>query len=90
MIVESIEEHMMYIHSPMSKLKKYRQKLNLTQKELAQSTNISIRTIQRIEAGQQPKGHTLKATNSCQTLFFFLSAMRFRIRLNETGVMPSA
>ena len=44
----------------MSNLKKYRQKLNLTQKELAQNTNISIRTIQRIEAGQQPKGHTLK------------------------------
>ena len=44
----------------MSKLKKYRQKLNITQKELAEDTNISIRTIQRIEAGQEPKGYTLK------------------------------
>ena len=44
----------------MSKLKKYREKLNFTQKELSQDTNISVRTIQRIEAGQRPKGHTLK------------------------------
>lgn len=44
----------------MSKLKEYREKLHLTQKELAEKTQISIRTIQRIEAGQEPKGYTLK------------------------------
>ncbi|MEO1653584.1 MAG: helix-turn-helix domain-containing protein [Bacteroidota bacterium] len=44
----------------MSKLKEYREKLHLTQKELADKTQISIRTIQRIEAGQAPKGYTLK------------------------------
>lgn len=43
----------------MNKLLKYRAELNLTQKQLSERTNISIRTIQRIEAGQELKGHTL-------------------------------
>jgi transcriptional regulator with XRE-family HTH domain len=43
-----------------SKLQEYREKLNLTQLELAEKTGISVRTIQRIEAGTIPKGHTLK------------------------------
>jgi transcriptional regulator with XRE-family HTH domain len=43
----------------MSHLLKYRENLNLTQEQLAEKTNISVRTIQRIEAGQEPKGHTL-------------------------------
>ncbi|VXB59580.1 Helix-turn-helix [Flavobacterium sp. 9AF] len=45
----------------MSKLKKIREKNNLTQDELATQSGISVRTIQRIEAGITPKGHTLKA-----------------------------
>lgn len=44
----------------MSRLLKYREKLNLTQDELAKKSGISVRTIQRIEAGRQPKGYTLK------------------------------
>jgi len=44
----------------MSKLKKNREKLNLTQEELSDKSGISIRTIQRIESGNEPKGHTLK------------------------------
>lgn len=44
----------------MSKLKKNREKLNLTQQELSDKSGISIRTIQRIESGIDPKGHTLK------------------------------
>ncbi|MCI4671774.1 MAG: helix-turn-helix domain-containing protein [Bacteroidia bacterium] len=44
----------------MNKLKDLREKLKLTQKELSEKTHISIRTIQRIEAGKEPKGHTLK------------------------------
>ncbi|PQA94462.1 DNA-binding protein [Chryseobacterium shigense] len=44
----------------MSKLKEIREKKNLTQEELAESSGISVRTIQRIEAGTQPKGHTLR------------------------------
>ena len=40
-------------------LLKYREKLNLTQEELATKANISVRTIQRIEAGTKPKGYTL-------------------------------
>lgn len=44
----------------MSKLIAYREKLNLTQKELSEKSGISIRTIQRIESGTEPKGHTLK------------------------------
>jgi transcriptional regulator with XRE-family HTH domain len=48
----------------MSKLIIYREKLNLTQKELSEKSGISIRTIQRIEAGTEPKGHTLKTLAS--------------------------
>jgi len=44
----------------MSKLLYYREKLNLTQDELSNKSGISVRTIQRIEAGTNPKGHTLK------------------------------
>ncbi|WP_010179117.1 helix-turn-helix domain-containing protein [Aquimarina agarilytica] len=45
----------------MNKLLKYREELNLTQQQLSDKANISVRTIQRIEAGQQLKGHTLNA-----------------------------
>ncbi|GAA0872433.1 hypothetical protein GCM10009117_15800 [Gangjinia marincola] len=45
----------------MSELLKQRKKLNLTQDELAERANISVRTIQRIESGQELKGHTLNA-----------------------------
>jgi transcriptional regulator with XRE-family HTH domain len=45
----------------MSKLLVIRQKLNLTQEELFERSGISVRTIQRIEAGTSPKGYTLKA-----------------------------
>ncbi len=44
----------------MSKLKKIREKLNLTQEELSEKSGISVRTIQRIESGNEPKGQTLK------------------------------
>jgi transcriptional regulator with XRE-family HTH domain len=43
----------------MYKLTKYREKLNLTQDELAEKSGVSVRTIQRIEAGSKPKGHSL-------------------------------
>ncbi|MPT31963.1 MAG: XRE family transcriptional regulator [Chryseobacterium sp.] len=45
----------------MSKLTEQREKLRLTQDELARKSGISMRTIQRIESGQIPKGFTLKA-----------------------------
>lgn len=45
----------------MSELLRYREKLNLTQEKLAEKANISVRTIQRIEAGKELKGHTLDA-----------------------------
>jgi len=44
----------------MSQLKKNRESLNLTQQELSDKSGISIRTIQRIESGNEPKGQTLK------------------------------
>ena len=44
----------------MSKLFEFREKLNLTQDELAEKSGVSVRTIQRIEAGANLKGHTLK------------------------------
>ncbi|AZB10651.1 helix-turn-helix domain-containing protein [Chryseobacterium sp. G0162] len=45
----------------MSKLKTVREQKNLTQEELSEKSKISVRTIQRIEAGTEPKGHTLRA-----------------------------
>jgi|LGOV01.1.fsa_nt_gb transcriptional regulator with XRE-family HTH domain len=42
-------------------IKTLREQKHLTQEELAMESGISIRTIQRIEAGQEPKGHTAKA-----------------------------
>lgn len=44
----------------MAKLIYFREKLHLTQEELAEMSGISVRTIQRIEAGTIPKGFTLK------------------------------
>ncbi|MFB9107704.1 helix-turn-helix domain-containing protein [Flavobacterium gyeonganense] len=44
----------------MSKLNKIREKFNLTQEELSAKSGISVRTIQRIESGNEPKGQTLK------------------------------
>ncbi|MDQ1095011.1 MULTISPECIES: helix-turn-helix domain-containing protein [Chryseobacterium] len=44
----------------MSELKKIREAQHLTQEELAEKSGLSVRTIQRIEAGTQPKGYTLK------------------------------
>lgn len=48
----------------MSQLLRYREKLNLTQEQLSEKANISVRTIQRIEAGQEIKGHTLEALSN--------------------------
>lgn len=45
----------------MSRLLFLRLELNLTQEELCEKSGISVRTIQRIEAGAPPKGYTLKA-----------------------------
>ena len=44
----------------MSNLKHHRNILNITQEELSEKSGISIRTIQRIESGIEPKGKTLK------------------------------
>ncbi len=48
----------------MSELKRIREKQNLTQEELAEKSGLSVRTIQRIEAGTEPKGYTLKTLAS--------------------------
>ena len=45
----------------MSILKRVREGQHLTQEELSSASGISVRTIQRIESGVLPKGHTLKA-----------------------------
>ena len=50
----------------MSTLLEHREKLNLTQEELATKSGISVRTIQRIESGIEPKGYTLESL--CKTL----------------------
>jgi len=44
-----------------NKVRKIRETLGYTQADLSEQTNLSIRTIQRVESGQSiPKGHTLK------------------------------
>lgn len=48
----------------MSSFLDQRKKLNLTQEELAEKAKISVRTIQRIEAGVKPKGYTLEALSA--------------------------
>ncbi|MBU3010081.1 helix-turn-helix domain-containing protein [Polaribacter vadi] len=45
----------------MSTLLEHREKLNLTQEELATKSGVSVRTIQRIESGVKPKGYTLES-----------------------------
>ncbi|SEH29583.1 Helix-turn-helix [Chryseobacterium culicis] len=55
---ESIENILTTI---MSKLKAIREQKNLTQEELSEKSKISVRTIQRIESGTVPKGHTRRA-----------------------------
>jgi len=45
----------------MSRLKSFREQQNLTQEELSEKSGISVRTIQRIETGKEPKGFTLRA-----------------------------
>ncbi|MFC4818462.1 helix-turn-helix domain-containing protein [Flavobacterium sp. GCM10023249] len=42
-------------------IQQLREERNLTQTELAEKSGLSLRTIQRIEAGTTPKGFTLKA-----------------------------
>lgn len=44
----------------MSKLKSIRESHHLTQEELSEKSGVSVRTIQRVESGQEPKGFTLK------------------------------
>lgn len=44
----------------MSKLKIIREQKNITQEELSENSGVSVRTIQRIEAGSDPKGYTLR------------------------------
>jgi len=44
-----------------TKVKTLREAKNLTQTELAEKSGLSLRTIQRIESGNTPKGFTLKA-----------------------------
>lgn len=44
----------------MSRLKTIREQQHLTQQELSEKSGVSVRTIQRIESGTDPKGQTLK------------------------------
>ncbi len=44
-----------------NKVKAFREAKNMTQTELAENSGLSLRTIQRVESGNIPKGFTLKA-----------------------------
>jgi transcriptional regulator with XRE-family HTH domain len=63
-------------------LKTIREKKHLTQEELAEQSGLSIRTIQRIEAGQEPKGHTAKAL--AETLELDVSSLSKSNKATET------
>ena len=54
-------------------IKTIRERKHLTQEELAEQSGLSVRTIQRIEAGQEPKGHTAKVL--AETLDLDLSSL---------------
>ena len=54
-----------------------REEKNITQTELAEKSGLSLRTIQRIEAGNVPKGYTLKA------LAFFLKPNQKSLSLTK-------
>ncbi|KMQ64194.1 XRE family transcriptional regulator [Chryseobacterium sp. FH2] len=47
-----------------NKVQSLRESKNLTQTELAEKSGLSLRTVQRIEAGNIPKGFTLKSLAS--------------------------
>ena len=55
-------------------IKTIREEKHLTQEELAEQSGLSVRTIQRIEAGQEPKGHTAKVL--AQTLGMDINLLR--------------
>ncbi|CAM1344505.1 helix-turn-helix domain-containing protein [Tenacibaculum amylolyticum] len=63
-------------------LKAIRDKKHLTQEELAEQSGLSIRTIQRIEAGQEPKGHTAKVL--AKTLGLDLSSLNKSHEITDT------
>ena len=48
-------------HKMNNQVKTLREQQHMTQSELAEKSGLSLRTIQRIEAGNIPKGFTLKA-----------------------------
>jgi transcriptional regulator with XRE-family HTH domain len=66
----------------LNKLLKYREKLNLTQEELAEKAGVSTRTIQRIEKGIEPKGHTLKVL--AKSLGITENDLKENITISET------
>lgn len=55
-------------------IKTLREQKHLTQEELAKQSGLSIRTIQRIESGQEPKGNTAKVL--ARALDIDLSSLR--------------
>ena len=63
-------------------IKTIREQKHLTQEELAEQSGLSIRTIQRIEAGQKPKGHSAKVL--AETLGLDLSSLSKSEKLTET------
>jgi transcriptional regulator with XRE-family HTH domain len=67
----------------MSKLKAVREQKNLTQEELSEKSKISVRTIQRIESGTEPKGHTLRSL--AQALEIQESSLQDTTPITETS-----
>lgn len=68
----------------MSRLKHFRELQNITQEELSEKSGISVRTIQRIEAGTVPKGYTLKMLS--KTLAISENDLLFKEATAETTI----
>ena len=78
-----------------SNLKILREQKNLTQSELAEKSGLSLRTIQRIEAGNPPKGFTLKAITEAldiqpENLFPTQRKIRQSTEQNSSIFLPCA
>ncbi len=80
----------------MSKLREIRERHNLTQEELSEKSGISVRTIQRIESGTEPKGpkdqkpinfSLLKIINISSVVFAFLPPVNIALPLSLMFIM---
>lgn len=73
-----------------SKVKIIRENLGYTQAELAEQSNLSIRTIQRLESGRNhPKGHTLKVLAKALKVEPIDLQVQVQVQVQERDIITS-